>query len=210
MYNYILHAQNNGIKISDKMYNTTIKKYQLNKEDNNIRIEYMNGTTELMPIEETSLEKLKQEQEQSFKEIKRKTGIHVGIMNGLKIALLGTNIFLSTAYFIDGNTRRGVAFLLLGTSMALNKTGSKAYSEMRLVSWLLDNKDNVNAMIKEDVERYASGDTIKFVYPSEKVLYPKEMYEEGINLNNIENLSVNELKLIKKKTKQREKLLRNK
>ena len=210
MYNYILYAQNNGIKISNKMYNTTIKKYQLNKENNNIRIEYMNGTTELMPIEETSLEKLKQKQEQSFKEIKRKTGIHVGIMNGLKIALLGTNIFLSTAYFIDGNTRRGVAFLLLGTSMALNKTGSKAYSEMRLVSWLLDNKDNVNAMIKEDVERYASGDTIKFVYPSEEVLYPKEMYEEGINLNNIENLSVNELKLIKKKTKQREKLLRNK
>lgn len=210
MYNYISLAQNNGIHISNKMYSSTIKKYTLNKENNLVRVEYMDGTVETVIKEEKTLEQLKQEQEQSFKKIKRKTGVHVGIMNGLKLTLLGTDIFLSTANFIIGNTWGGVAFLFLGTSMALNKTGSKVYSEMKVVSWLLENKDKVDAMIKEDVETYSSKENMNFVYPYDEVLYPREMYEDGINLNNIEDLTTKELKLIKKKTKQREKSLRNK
>ena len=205
MYNYISLAQRNGIHISNKMYDTTIRKYQLNKENNLVRIEYMDGLTEIVPLEETSLEQLKQDQEQSFYKIKRKTGVHVGMMNGIKLTLLSTDIFLSTANFIIGNTLGGVAFLMLGTSMALNKTGFKVYSEMKTVSWLLKNKDKVDAMIKEEVETYSSKDTMNLVYPYKEVLYPIEMYEAGIDLNNIEDLTHKQLKLIKKKTKQREK-----
>ena len=168
----------------------------------------MDGTVETVIKEEKTLEQLKQEQEQSFNKIKRKTGIHVGFMNGLKFTLLGADIFLSTANFITGNTMGGIAFLLLGTSMSLNKTGSRVYSEMKVISWLLENKDKVDRMIKEDVESYSSKDTMNFVYPYEEVLYPREMYEEGINLNNIEDLTTKELKFIKKKTKQMEKSLK--
>lgn len=210
MYNYIDLARNNGIHISSKMYNTTIKNYTLTKENNCVKVEYMDEETKYIPLEETTLKKIRQEQEIAFRKIKRKVGIHSGIMNGFKITLLGTDIFLSTANFLIGNVWGGVAFLLLGTSMALNKTGSKVYSEMKVVSWLLENKDKVNAMIRDDVETYTSGDTMNFVYPSEEVLYPRDMYEEGINLNNIEDLTTKELKLIKKKTKQREKSLKNK
>ena len=131
-------------------------------------------------------------------------------MNSFKITLLGADIFLSTANFITGNTLGGVAFLLLGTSMTLNKTGSKVYSEMKTISWLLENRDKVNAMIREDVDSYITDVTNNFVYPEEEVLYPKVMYEEGINLNNIEDITPKELKLIKKKTKQREKTIKNK
>lgn len=219
MYNYISLARSNGIHISSKMYDTTIKNYTLTKENDYVRIEYMNERTKYIPVEEATLDEIKQEQETSFRKIKRKVGIHSGIMNGIKITLLGTDIFLSTANFLTGNTLGGVAFLLLGTSMSLNKTGSKIYSEMKTITWLLENQDKVNAMIREDVEAYmheTQGDmttmnpTIVYKYPYDEVLYPREMYEDGINLNNIESLTPKELKLIKKKTKQREKLLRNK
>ncbi len=210
MYNYISLAQNGGIFISNKMYGTTIKNYRLNKENDHIRIEYMNGCTKIVPIEEMSLEEVKQEQEKGFRKIKRKAGIHSGIMNGFKITLLGADIFLSTANFLTGNNLGGFAFLMFGTSMALNKTGSKVYSELKTISWLLDNRDKVNAMIREDVDSYITDSTNNFVYPEEEVLYPKAMYEEGINLDNIENLTPKELKLIKKKTKRREKTLKNK
>lgn len=219
MYNYISLAQNNGIHISNKMYDTTIKNYTLTKENDYVKIVYMNEKTKYIPLEEASLEEIKQEQETAFRKIKRKVGIHSGIMNGFKITLLGADIFLSTANFLTGNTLGGFAFLLLGTSMSLNKTGSKIYSEMKVISWLLENQDKVNAMIKEDVESYmhvTEGDmttmnpTMVYKYPYDEVLYPREMYEEGINLNNIESLTPKELKFIKKKTKQREKLLRNK
>ncbi len=210
MYNYISLAQNSGIFISNKMYNTTIQNYHLTKESDYIRIEYMDGHTKVVPTKEVSLEEIKQEQEKSFRKIKRRAGIHSGIMNGFKITLLGADVFLSTANFLTGNTLGGVAFLLLGTSMSLNKTGSKVYREMKNISWLLENQDKVNAMIREDVDGYITDSTNNFVYPSEEVIYPQTMYEEGINLNNIESLTPKELKLIKKKTKQREKSLKNK
>ncbi len=210
MYNYISLAQNSGIFISNKMYNTTIQNYHLTKESDYIRIEYMDGHTKVVPTKEVSLEEIKQEQEKSFRKIKRRAGIHSGIMNGFKITLLGADVFLSTANFLTGNTLGGVAFLLLGTSMSLNKTGSKVYREMKNISWLLENQDKVNAMIREDVDGYITDSTNNFVYPSEEVIYPQTMYEEGINLNNIESLTPKELKLIKNKTKQREKSLKNK
>ena len=62
MYNYISLAQNGGIFISNKMYGTTIKNYRLTKENDHIRIEYMNGRTKIVPIKEMSLEEVKQEQ----------------------------------------------------------------------------------------------------------------------------------------------------
>lgn len=210
MYNYISLAQNNGIFISNKMYNTTIQNYHLTKENDHIKIEYMDGRTKIVPTKEVSLEEIKQEQEKSFRKIKRKVGIHSGIMNGIKITLLGADVFLSTANFLTGNTLGGVAFLLLGTSMSLNKTGSKVYREMKTISWLLENEDKVNQMIREDVDSYIIDSTNNFVYPEEEVIYPKTMYDEGINLNNIESLTPKELRLIKRKTKQREKSLRNK
>lgn len=210
MYNYISLAKTGGIIISNKMYETTIQNYHITKENDYVKVEYMNGKTKYVPLKDETLQELKEDQEQSFKKIKRKVGIHSGIMNGFKITLLGADIFLSTANFLTGNTLSGVAFLLLGTSMALNKTGSKVYREMKVVSWLLENQDKVNAMIRDDVDSYITDGTNNFVYPSEEVLYPRSMYEDGINLNNIEDLTPKELKLIKKKTKQREKSLKNK
>ena len=61
MYNYISLAQNNGIDISNKMYSSTIKKYTLNKENNLVRVEYMDGTVETVIKEEKTLEQLKQQ-----------------------------------------------------------------------------------------------------------------------------------------------------
>lgn len=211
MKNYLSRAENNGLLISDKMYDDTIRNYYLNKENGFIRIEYFDGAVETVPLSEKSLEEVQKEQEEDFYNIKRKIAIQTSVLNSLKASLIGGNAFLSITNFVMGNISQGTAFALLGISFSLKHMGYKAYREMKLVSWLLKNRNQVNSMIREDVETFISNNNnMNYQYPSEEVIYPKAMYEEGINLKNIEDLSVKELKLIKRKTKQREKQLQNK
>ena len=78
----------------------------------------------------------------------------------------------------------------------------KLKKEIQLVSWIYDNKDKVNELIKEETKGMNQTQNIA----CETFPYPKEIIDDGINLNNIELLEVKQLSKIKRKIKNREKI----
>ena len=78
--------------------------------------------------------------------------------------------------------------------------------ELKLVSWINDNKDKVNEV---DSKRETSSNTntlnmITPKYPTDLVPYSESMYEEGISLNNIDELTNKQLRGLKRKVLRKE------
>lgn len=82
----------------------------------------------------------------------------------------------------------------------------KLKKEIKLVTWVIENKEYVDEVIKTEVERKMPVTTetdtmipVKQEYPTGLVPYSENLYEEGINLNNIDELNVKVLRKLKKK-----------
>ena len=75
-----------------------------------------------------------------------------------------------------------------------------------MIGWIIDNKKDADSVIHRDVDSKRKTDLSQLtpvvdysVYPDDAP-YAEEMYNNGINLNNISELSTKQLQKLKKKT----------
>lgn len=214
MKDYFLEAQKVGIQIYRRAIDDTyVESYKLTDDNNYVMIKYLNGQTHYSPVSTTSLEALDLSQRSALEEIKRKVskeGKTIRALNSGIVALDLMNVILQSA---NQNWIASACWLACTSIYSLRiYQPYKLMQELNLVSWIVDNKDDVNKVIKDEVNQVISKPTNasnsinmpSYNYPSNLVSYSKTMYEEGINLNNIDELSNKELKKLKKKVLKKE------
>lgn len=208
MKNYIEEAKEIGLNISYNYSDRGIVSYSINRYNNNVYIKYLNGTVDYKPIEDIDVDILNWRIKLGLDECKER----IFPVADKKIRL---NIGIGVVEFVLGNIFTGFNFHFVGglcSGMAGNMFGRAAIvkglkREMNLVSWIYDNSEDVNAVIKEEVDskikkpitRENAINKPTYDYPSELVPYPEEIYNEGINLNNIDYLKNRELRKLKRK-----------
>lgn len=209
MKNYELMASKSGISIYRSLYEEQgIKKYKINRQSNHVEITYMNGCTTYNELTDTTREELDAKQRaylESLKEYIYPKVEEKKRFNGPVGFLYGINALLN---FTLQKWALGFCWL---TSASLYSTiflrPLKVKRDMELASWIHDNRDDVNKVIQAEVEKKmakpeVNAETINMPrreYPTDKVPYSKEIYEEGICLNNMDELSNFQLHRLKQK-----------
>ena len=87
----------------------------------------------------------------------------------------------------------------------------KLKRELDLISWINTHRSEINQLIKEEVESVTPIEDMDIRginpivknYPTDKTDYPEDMYYYGINLSNIDEVGLNDLRKIKRKVKKR-------
>ena len=182
-----------------------IEKYKINKENNYVSIKYLNGETECLPLSETSVEELDKKQKEGLEYLYEKASSEVKEQKNSKsflISLHATNFFLN---LLNQNFFSATCWLAcVGICYISIYRPYKLKQELKLVKWFDENKERVNEVIKEEVETKATYEKSSInqvlIYPKDLVPYSESMYEDGINLNNIDELSDKELIKLKRKT----------
>ena len=167
----------------------------------------MSGHSKVEELQKETKEILDFKQQLQFREMKDKLEPDIDS----RIRWQGT-IFLfdatnSLLQFTTGNWLAGTCWLLAGSIyFRLSYLPYKLKKEIKLVTWVIENKEYVDEVIKTEVERKmpitTETDTmipVKQEYPTGLVPYSENLYEEGINLNNIDELNVKVLRKLKKK-----------
>lgn len=183
-----------------------IESYKINRKHKFAEIVYMCGWHHTEPLNETTEEELATKQKEQLEEMrdilehKIDSRIH---WQGSLLFLYSTNTALQ---YIMGNWFSGTCWLLVaGIHFGECYFPYKLKKEMSLVSWIIDNKEYVDQVIQKEVdskmpktEKTNTMNLIKTEYPTDLVPYSENMYEEGINLNNIDELKPRQLKKLKK------------
>jgi len=216
MKDYINEATNIGLKIYKKFNDETVKEYTLLRNSNVVTIEYMNGSVEIKNLEEVDLNELDESQRQTLETLKKE----IFSKTDKEIKFYGSfgAVYLSIAALQAAANDIVVGSVWFGYSSYSFFKAYRPYKlkkEMNLVSWIYDNKEEVNEVIKEEVREKIneSGTEITsendknnmYEYPKDLVPYSKEMYTYGINLNNIDELTTKQLRKMKRKTIARQK-----
>lgn len=215
MKDYIVEAARHNIHIYKPRRGDTayVKGYVLNKENNYVAIKYLDGKYETKKVEETTIDELNQSLEQTFnyycENINSKVKQDVGLKGSI-VALHLTNatLNLSLRNFLAGFcwlTCAGLYYLQIHHPLKLKR-------ELKLVSWVYENRGKVNEIIKEEVDsKVKKVDTSVMTnnipsikYPTDEVPYSQNMYEDGINLNNIDELNNKQLRALKRKVLKKE------
>ena len=208
MTNYYLLSNIRIKKIAN--YDKLIKSYTLNKEDKNVKIFYMNGGEITVPVEEVDIKELEQVQTEQLKEMQKriypKLNRNMALTSGF-LTISGVGII---GNLLIGNPLASLGCLLSTTSFLMNTKSFSLKREMKLISWINEHKEEVNDVIREEVDSLvddkdrnesALNQTIQ-TYPDTK--YPEEIYYDGINLGNMTSLGLKELRKIKRKVKKKE------
>ena len=210
MKNYINEAREQNITI----YNGSkyLQSYHINRENNFVSLKYMNGYRENVELKETSKEELDKRQRDDLreleKEVKKKTSFELKY-NGIAS---GTYIVLGTLLRTLGNSRSFVWLVWSGYFLSKAVRPLRLRKDIQLAGWIYDNKDKVNEVIQDEVYEKAPNLRITATtnnaplaaYPYEKVPYPKEMFDNGIDLNNIDYLNNKQLRSLKRKVLRKE------
>lgn len=188
-----------------------MQSYSINRYANYVRINYFDGTTDLKDLDKTDLDDLDKKHERDFikmketvvKHAKRESGFY-GIMSavyfGVGVALRFFRSYSSGVICLTGS---GYYFSKASRPWRLQK-------DIQLTGWIYDHRKQADKVIKAEVLENVSqnkDETTKTNnalmkdadYPYGLVPYPKEMYDEGINLNNINDISYRDMKKLKRK-----------
>lgn len=209
MKNYELMAGKAGISIYHSVFDDPgIKNYKINRRSNHVEITYMNGCTTYNELTDNTKEELDAKQRAYLERLKEY--IYPKIedkkrFNGPIGGLYAINALLN---FTLQKWVLGFCWL---TSASLYSTiflrPLKVKRDMELASWIHDNREDVNKVIQKEVEKKMDKpevdvETINMPrreYPTDKVPYSKEIYEDGISLNNMDELSAFQLYRLKRK-----------
>ena len=228
MKDYITIANKSGTHIVPFYKTDWIRNYKLDRKSRELTISYWNvepyflkikpdETKECPPEKEkemiAELDDAQREQfdkmyENITKECKRRLKWNMPIAtmyltNG--ILQICTGNFLGASVWAAGS-------VIYTVPLSITPKSLKLVREMKLVKWIIENRDAVDALIHKEVDEARDVDlshtapVVRYdVYPTERTPYSEEMYNEGINLNNIESLDNKTLQEIKKKILQKEK-----
>lgn len=207
MKNYSKLASKYGVIGSYMDTRNYIGEYKINRESKYVKINYMTGWYEIEELQEDTEEKLNQQMRDQLREMQYRLDPKIDSRirwQGSLLFLYGLNTVLQ---FSVGHPFAGTCWLLgAGIYFGQSYFPYKLKKEMNLVSWIIDNKEYVNQVIKTEVERKMPETTetntmipVKKDYPTGLVPYSENLYEEGINLCNIDELKVKDLRKLKKK-----------
>ena len=207
MKNYSKIASKYGVIGSYMDTRDYIETYQINKESKYVKINYMTGWYTIEELQEDTQEQLDEQMREQLREMQDRLNPKIDSRihwQGSLLFLYGMNTVLQ---FTVGHPFAGTCWLL-GAGIYFGQTyfPYKLKKEMNLVSWIIDNKEYVNQVIKTEVEskmpKTIETNTmipVKKEYPTDLVPYPEKIYEEGISLNNIDDVKVKTLRKLKKK-----------
>ena len=213
MKNYISRAKTNGVHIytslSEDKY---ISKYRLIHDNKYVEIERINGRCDHFEIEKDTIKELDRSLEETLDFYKDKVNKKINESVSLKQILLSLHLTNAILNWSFGNiisaccwtACTGLVYLQIHNPLMLKR-------ELKLVSWINDNKDKVNEVIREEVdskrETSSNTNTLNMItpkYPTDLVPYSESMYEEGISLNNIDELTNKQLRGLKRKVLRKE------
>ena len=213
MKNYVKCAKANGAHIFTTILgDKNISKYRLIRDNKYVEIERINGKIEQLEIEKDTIRELDKSLEDTLSFCNEIVNESIDESLTLKKVLFGVhftnailnwslgNIILASCWTLS----TGLVYTQIHNPLMLKK-------ELKLVTWINNNKDKVNEVIKDEVdskrETTTETNTLNMItpkYPTELVPYSESMYEEGINLNNIDELSNKQLRSLKRKVLKRE------
>lgn len=210
MKNYSLLASKYGVIGSHMDTFDYISNYKINRENNYVEITHMSGWKKKEELKEDTIQKLDKQQRDQLDAMRDKINPKIDSRIHWQSTLLflyGTNTLLqySQQHWFAGSCWLAGA----GIYFAQCYFPYKLKKEMSLVAWIMDNKEYVDQVIQREVsdkmpktEETNTMNLVKVDYPTDLVPYSETMYEEGINLSNIDELKVGQLKKLKKKATQ--------
>ena len=212
MKDYISEARKYNVRIYNNDY---LRKYKIHKDAKYVELFYMGDVYDTKYLEEVNEESLIKQQRDDLREIeskvKQKTDFDVK-----------SGFIVSSLYFVLGTAlstigRSNIAWYVWANYFLFKALRPmKLRKDIALTGWIIDNKDKVNEVIKDEVdskrETTTETNTLNMItpkYPIDLVPYSESMYEEGINLNNIDELSYKTLKKLKRTVKRKERRNKN-
>jgi hypothetical protein len=207
MKNYSRIASKYGVIGSFMDTSNYIESYKINHQHQYVEIVHMSGWRHIETLDENTKKSLDQKQLEQLDEMREKINPKIDSRihwQGSLLFLYGTNTLLQ---YSVGHWFAGTCWLL-GAGIYFGQTyfPYKLKKEMTLVKWIMDNKKYVDQVIQEEVEEKMPKTTerntmipVKQEYPTDLVAYSERLYEEGINLSNIDELKIKQLKKLKKK-----------
>lgn len=200
MKNYIKEARKSGITTLSLPSSKYIQKYVINKEHKYVEITYMNGRRGIQSLGETTEQELKQKQEEHFSDMTRKLSSKINEETRWKKSLVFIFSSCACSNFIASNFFAGTLNLACSACWGISiYKPLKLQKELQLASWIYEQKENVNKLIEAQTESKVKTQNIDYSsFP-----YPKEIIENGINLNNMELLDVKQLKKLKRDVKKK-------
>lgn len=215
MKNYVLEAKRLNLHIfSTYEVNTSyIQKYKINREQKYAEIRYMNGYYDRESLEDIKEDELEKRQLEDFRRIEKlvkdKTKPDIKFYSSISAAYFATGLLLA----LHGHSSVSV-FNVWSTYFLIKAIRPlRLRKDIALTGWINDNKDKVTEVIREEVDskreqitdNVSTNNVVIGKYPIDKVPYSEEMYDEGINLNNIDELNTKTLRKLKRKVLKREK-----
>lgn len=189
-----------------------LQSYRINKESKYVELRYMNGLRDIKELSDITKEELDKRQRSDLKciedDVKEKTAFDIKY-NGFISAL-----YVFVGVFLKGLANAGCYVWLTwaGYFLAKSLRPLRLRKDIQLAGWIYDNRDKVNEVIHDEVIEKAPNLEITAMtnnaplqkYPYGEVPYSKEMYDYGIDLNNIDELSNKQLRSLKRKVLKRE------
>ncbi len=180
-----------------------VSKYKIVKNSPYVEFTYFNGYTECELIDEVSIDEIKEKQRVSFDEmcddVEKKANLYLLFCWCVYFSMLVPSCLDSKLVAsISGIVCTFPCYVWWGVP------AFRLVKEIKDTRWIIENKDDVDRIIKEDYDKaYTLGGNEDTLIPT-KILsgelhYPEELYEDGISLNNIDLLSRKEIAKLKRK-----------
>ncbi len=194
--------------------------YKINREQHFVEITQWNGRTKKIyfrsggdkDIQQT-LDKMQKDQfDKMVEAIEKDLKVEITNETFLNLVFLGLGVAAAPVSLLAGGFF--ASFTLVSLPSAHLKL--KLKRDLHLIGWIIDNKKDADSVIHRDVDSKRKTDLSQLtpvvdysVYPDDAP-YSEEMYNNGINLNNISELSTKQLQKLKKKTMSFQEKKRNK
>lgn len=211
MKNYVEEARRIRINLNERYNYRYLKNYSINRSRNYLELRYMNGDIDRKFLDDHQKEEYDEIQREDLRileeNLKEKSGFDIGYNSSIAgvYALIGTTL-------LANNNIGGIVWLTwIGYFLTKAIRPLKLRKDIQLAAWIYDNKEDVNEVIRKDVESKMERGEITATtnnapepkYPTDLVQYSRSMYENGIDLNNIDELSNQQLRKLKRMVKRK-------
>ncbi len=183
-----------------------IRDYKINREQHYVEITQWNGQEKKISFRSGEDKEMQEKLDQTQKEQFDKMVEAIEKCGNMSMIDNPCDMILVLAFFMSAASYKFSIFLLCSSFLCLPHKYLKLERDLALIGWIIDNKKDVDSIIHRDVDSKRKTDLSQLIpvvdysaYPSD-VLYSEEMYNEGINLNNISELNTKQLRKLKKKT----------
>lgn len=207
MKDFVKEANRLNIHVYD--CHNLIQSYSINRHANYVRIQYFGNTSEYKDLDKTDLTELDRKQEQDFDTLKAR--IISKAKRESNLNWVGVGIYLAGAIF---TCHFSTAFLGLYSYWITREflkviKPLKLKKEIEITGWIYDHRAKADQIIRQEVRDKVENTNTNMEtnnyqiseqsYPYSGVPYSKEMYYDGVNLNNINDINYRELKKLKRK-----------